>query len=314
MHGGLKFFLNGAIIPNAGEPRVGEALYFASDGRDLVTSPLEGVERPSKDLVEAYPTVREDSASAEETCARTCPVTCWPSPAPSSSCGVQSRRSGSCSCPSRRPTRRALERGRRLACRARAVASVGAVQHRSEASFRYAEASARDWDNARACRFGIRDRKTRRSRRGRARGFRAPASERRARVLAADRRDRSRVHDRGLARRDSVGVLHASRASHSRGRCDGQSGLARRDSAGSGFASRASRARPSVATDAGSITPCSACSRPTRGADRRARARGRCLPRCARRTSKGPCRSCGRCALRGRQGSRARRRHGHPPR
>jgi ribosomal-protein-serine acetyltransferase len=31
-----------------------------------------------------------------------------------------------------------------------------------DASFRYAEASAQDWDNARACRFGIRDRKDRR--------------------------------------------------------------------------------------------------------------------------------------------------------
>ena len=59
IHGGLKFYLNGAIVPNAGEPRVGEALYFASGGRDLVTSPLEGVERPSKAIVEAYPTVRE---------------------------------------------------------------------------------------------------------------------------------------------------------------------------------------------------------------------------------------------------------------
>ncbi len=59
IHGGLKFFLNGAIIPNSGEPRVGESLYFASEGRDLVTSPLEGVERPSKDLTKAYPTARE---------------------------------------------------------------------------------------------------------------------------------------------------------------------------------------------------------------------------------------------------------------
>ncbi len=59
VHGGLKFFLNGAIIPNAGEPRVGESLYFASDGRDLVTSPLEGVERPAKEIVQAYPSVRE---------------------------------------------------------------------------------------------------------------------------------------------------------------------------------------------------------------------------------------------------------------
>jgi len=55
VHGGLKFFEGGAIAPNAGEPRAGESLYFASEGRDLVTSPLESVERPSRDVVEAYP-------------------------------------------------------------------------------------------------------------------------------------------------------------------------------------------------------------------------------------------------------------------
>jgi hypothetical protein len=54
IHGGLRFFLNGAIIPNPGEPQPGEALYFESAGRDLVTSPLESVERPAKDIVEAY--------------------------------------------------------------------------------------------------------------------------------------------------------------------------------------------------------------------------------------------------------------------
>jgi|GEM_PF-587045 len=55
LHGGLKFFPNGAIVPNPGDPRPGEALYFAAEGRDLVTSPLERVERPAKVLVEAYP-------------------------------------------------------------------------------------------------------------------------------------------------------------------------------------------------------------------------------------------------------------------
>jgi len=54
IHGGLRFFLNGAIIPNPGEPQPGEALYFESAGRDLVTSPLESVERPPKEIVEAY--------------------------------------------------------------------------------------------------------------------------------------------------------------------------------------------------------------------------------------------------------------------
>jgi hypothetical protein len=57
VHGGIKFYLNGAIVPNPGDPRPGEALYFATDGRDLVTSPLEAVERPSKEIAAAYPPV-----------------------------------------------------------------------------------------------------------------------------------------------------------------------------------------------------------------------------------------------------------------
>jgi hypothetical protein len=59
LHGGLKFFGNGAIVPNAGEPEPGEALYFAADGRDLVTSPVERIDRPAKALVDAYPTAAE---------------------------------------------------------------------------------------------------------------------------------------------------------------------------------------------------------------------------------------------------------------
>lgn len=59
IHGGLKFFMNGAIVPNMGEPKPGEALYFAYEGRDLVTSPLEGVERPTRDIVAAYPSTKK---------------------------------------------------------------------------------------------------------------------------------------------------------------------------------------------------------------------------------------------------------------
>jgi hypothetical protein len=69
VNGGLRFFPNGGIAPNGGEPLPGESLYFAGDGRDphsaaarnreLVTSPLESVERPSRDLVEAYPRRRK---------------------------------------------------------------------------------------------------------------------------------------------------------------------------------------------------------------------------------------------------------------
>jgi hypothetical protein len=55
VHGGLRFFTNGAIAPNPGEPLPGESLYFATDGRDLVTSPVEQIERPCKELMTAYP-------------------------------------------------------------------------------------------------------------------------------------------------------------------------------------------------------------------------------------------------------------------
>ena len=54
-HLALRRRLNGSLLPNPGEPRVGEALFFASGGRDLITSPLESVGRPPKDLVVRYP-------------------------------------------------------------------------------------------------------------------------------------------------------------------------------------------------------------------------------------------------------------------
>jgi|HubBroStandDraft_2_1064218.scaffolds.fasta_scaffold942195_2 hypothetical protein len=59
---GIKFFDNGSIAPSAGEPRPGECLYFASDGRDLVTSPLEAVERPALQTVSMYPAHRKGDA------------------------------------------------------------------------------------------------------------------------------------------------------------------------------------------------------------------------------------------------------------
>jgi len=56
---GIKFFDNGSIAPSAREPRPGECLYFASDGRDLVTSPLQAVERPGRETVSTYPHPRK---------------------------------------------------------------------------------------------------------------------------------------------------------------------------------------------------------------------------------------------------------------
>jgi hypothetical protein len=55
IQGGLGFLDNGGIVPNTGDPRPGESLYFAAEGRDLLTSPLQSVERPAKQVVEAYP-------------------------------------------------------------------------------------------------------------------------------------------------------------------------------------------------------------------------------------------------------------------
>src|SRR5580693_8247575 len=62
--GGLKFFENGGIAPNPGEPKAGESLYFATHGPDLVTSPLMGVERPSKEISQAYPGTRKGKKGA----------------------------------------------------------------------------------------------------------------------------------------------------------------------------------------------------------------------------------------------------------
>src|SRR5579872_1276671 len=55
VEGGIRFFGNGSLAPNLGDPRPGESLYFASEGRDLVTSALEKVERPKREVVAAYP-------------------------------------------------------------------------------------------------------------------------------------------------------------------------------------------------------------------------------------------------------------------
>jgi hypothetical protein len=55
LFGSIKFFMNGSLLPHPGEPRLGEALFFASGGRDLITSPLEGIERPPRELVADYP-------------------------------------------------------------------------------------------------------------------------------------------------------------------------------------------------------------------------------------------------------------------
>jgi hypothetical protein len=52
--GGVRFYGNGTAVPSGEEPKVGEALYFDDEGRELITSLLASIERPSKDLVLHY--------------------------------------------------------------------------------------------------------------------------------------------------------------------------------------------------------------------------------------------------------------------
>ncbi|MBP9111222.1 MAG: hypothetical protein KBF88_00370 [Polyangiaceae bacterium] len=54
IQGSIKFHSNGGFYPNPGSPEKGESLYFSHDGRDLVTSPIESIERPAKNIVQSY--------------------------------------------------------------------------------------------------------------------------------------------------------------------------------------------------------------------------------------------------------------------
>lgn len=56
LSGGVQFHPNGTAIPVCDKPAVGEALYFADDGRELITSAVCGLERPSRELVRNYGT------------------------------------------------------------------------------------------------------------------------------------------------------------------------------------------------------------------------------------------------------------------
>jgi len=50
----VHFHKNGAAVPVCDQPSVGEALYFADDGRELITSAVCGLERPHRDVVSSY--------------------------------------------------------------------------------------------------------------------------------------------------------------------------------------------------------------------------------------------------------------------
>jgi hypothetical protein len=54
LSGGVKFHANGVAVPSCASPQVGEALYFDEEGRELITSLLSGIERPTKQAVATY--------------------------------------------------------------------------------------------------------------------------------------------------------------------------------------------------------------------------------------------------------------------
>lgn len=51
--GGLRFTRYG-VAAIEGLPSIGESLFFSAGGRDLVTSPVESIGRPSRDTVQNY--------------------------------------------------------------------------------------------------------------------------------------------------------------------------------------------------------------------------------------------------------------------
>ncbi len=54
LSGGVHFHRNGTAVPVVEQPAPGEALYFADDGRELITSAVCSLERPTRDTVAQY--------------------------------------------------------------------------------------------------------------------------------------------------------------------------------------------------------------------------------------------------------------------
>lgn len=52
--GALRWLGHG-VIPHSGAPREGDAIYFRRGERDLITSKVVRVERPSREVVARYP-------------------------------------------------------------------------------------------------------------------------------------------------------------------------------------------------------------------------------------------------------------------
>lgn len=53
--GCVSFTREGHVEPKPEPPSVGDALFFATDGADVITSVLTGVGRPLPQIIESYP-------------------------------------------------------------------------------------------------------------------------------------------------------------------------------------------------------------------------------------------------------------------
>jgi hypothetical protein len=65
VEGGVRIYPNGAMIPNIRDPEIGDAIFFHipgtdidNEGRQIVTSRLEKIDRPPKTDVALYPRAR----------------------------------------------------------------------------------------------------------------------------------------------------------------------------------------------------------------------------------------------------------------
>jgi len=54
LSGAIRLTQDGRPVPTPAAPGIGEALYFGEEGRDLITSVLCAVERPSAGAVQTY--------------------------------------------------------------------------------------------------------------------------------------------------------------------------------------------------------------------------------------------------------------------
>lgn len=55
LSGSVRLLSGGALAPSANRPRIGEALFFADEGPELITSTVLRVERPALNDIGAWP-------------------------------------------------------------------------------------------------------------------------------------------------------------------------------------------------------------------------------------------------------------------